>query len=322
MSAAPAWLLAVHGGAGEIPERGEAPAWAALAREGLEASLRAGGGVLRAGGGALAAAVEAVAALEDCPAFNAGRGSVANREGQVEMDAAVMEGTGRRAGAVAGVGALANPVRAALAVLEGSPHVLLAGAGAEAFARDRGLAAADPAELAALARRLAETWARRRGGAARERAVGGTVGAVARDAHGHLAAATSTGGTPGKLPGRLSDSCLPGAGTWADDATCAVSATGWGEMFIRCAFAHEVDALLRHAGLPLEEACARALRAVAALGGAGGCIALDRSGALALPFDTQGMPRGLLAADGAPQLAVHPGEELALPPGSRGPAQP
>jgi isoaspartyl peptidase/L-asparaginase-like protein (Ntn-hydrolase superfamily) len=311
------WLLAVHGGAGEIPAQAEAPAWASRARGGLEEALRAGASVLRAGGPALLAVVEAVAALEDCPAFNAGHGSVANAEGGVEMDAAVMEGAGRRAGAVAAVRALANPVRAALAVLERSPHVLLAGEGAESFARAQGLAAADPARLTATARRLAEDWERRQRAAAEgPRGARGTVGAVARDGRGHLAAATSTGGTPRKLPGRLSDSCLPGAGTWADDATCAVSATGWGELFIRCAFAHEVDALVRHAGLGLEAACARALRAVAELGapgGSGGCIALDRHGALVLPFDTRGMPRGWISTDGTPHLALHPGESLELP---------
>lgn len=316
MAAEAELLLAVHGGAGDVPSEAQDPAWAALARRGIEAALRAGVGVLRAGGPALAAAVEAVAVLEDCEAFNAGRGSVANAEGDVEMDAAVMEGAARRAGAVAGVRALANPVRAALAVLERSPHVLLAGAGAEDFARAQGLAAADPAELAALARRLEAARRARRDSAGAGRASRGTVGAVARGARGQLAAATSTGGMPRKLPGRLSDSCLPGAGIWADDASCAVSATGWGEMFIRCAFAHEVDALLRHAGLALEAACARALRAVADLGGEGGCIAIDRRGVLALPFDTRGMPRGWISAEGAPHVAIHPGEALELPRGA------
>jgi isoaspartyl peptidase/L-asparaginase-like protein (Ntn-hydrolase superfamily) len=204
--------LAVHGGAGDVPSAQTDPTFGHLARRDCEAALAAGWRVLADGGSALDAVIAAVVVLEDCEVLNAGRGSVAGATGLVEMDAAVMEGAGRRAGAVALLRGIAHPVLAARAVMEDGRHVLLAGESAETFARDHGLATVDPAVLEAIA-------ARRR--ATRERPTG-TVGAVAYDAGGHLASATSTGGTPGKLPGRLSDSALVGAGTWADDATCAV----------------------------------------------------------------------------------------------------
>jgi isoaspartyl peptidase/L-asparaginase-like protein (Ntn-hydrolase superfamily) len=283
------FALAVHGGAGDA--RGTDPAWAEAARAGLAESLAAGGAVLAAGGSALDAVVAAVVRLEDCPAFNAGRGSVLNDDGEIEMDAALMEGDARRAGAVAGVQRIANPVRAAQAVLRDGRHVLLAGAGAERFARAAELPACEPGSLVTDARRV--QWQRARGRTARG-GMGGTVGAVARDAAGHLAAATSTGGVSGKLAGRVSDSAQIGAGTWADDATCAVSATGDGDVFIRAAFASRVDAHLRFTGASLADACARALAEVAALGGSGGCIAIARTGAAAMPFLTESMPRGTL----------------------------
>jgi len=204
---------------------------------------------------------------------------------------------GGQAGAVAGVSRIAHPVRAALAVLQDGRHVLLAGAGAESLARARGCREAD-AESFVTARRRAQFERRQASGQ------GGTVGAVARDAQGHLAAATSTGGMSGKLAGRVSDSCQIGAGTWADNASCAVSATGFGEFFVRSAFAHEVDAGMRLGGLPLGTACERALAAVSAAGGSGGCIAVDHAGSLALPFTTARMARGFVDAGGT--LRVEP----------------
>jgi isoaspartyl peptidase/L-asparaginase-like protein (Ntn-hydrolase superfamily) len=284
----------VHGGAGGfagLRERGAAEAL----RDGIADALAAGARVLATGGDAGDAAVAAVASLEDCPLFNAGTGSVLNAAGEVEMDAALMLGAGRRAGAVAGVRRIAHPIEAARAVLRDGRHVLLYGAEAERIARDAGVAAIDPQALIAPARRLQF---------ARSRERGGTVGAVARDRSGRLAAATSTGGLVGKLPGRISDSAQIGCGTWADDATCAVSATGHGEFFIRCAFAREVDALLRHARLDLETACRRALAEVAAQGGHGGCVALDREGNVAMPFDTPAMPRGVVREGEAPRIAL------------------
>jgi isoaspartyl peptidase/L-asparaginase-like protein (Ntn-hydrolase superfamily) len=262
--------------------------------------------------------VAAVCALEDCEWLNAGRGSVLTAEGGVEMDAALMDGAARRAGAVAGLRRVCNPVLAARAVMEHSPHVLLAGEGAERFAQARGLALAPPESFVTELRRAQLARWRERASAP---AGGGTVGAVARDARGHLAAATSTGGMTGKLAGRVSDSALVGAGTFADDATCAVSATGTGDAFIRAGFAHAVDAGLRHAGLALELACERALASVRALGGSGGCAALDREGRVALPFDTPVMARGVIDEEGRPLVAI--GREPTLdrvgqPPGSRG----
>jgi beta-aspartyl-peptidase (threonine type) len=240
-------LIAVHGGAGQPrPADRDAARIAALAR-----SLEAGHGLLVAGGTALDAVVAAVEVLESDGGFNAGRGSVRTAEGTVEMDAGVADGAGRRVGAVAAVRGLRHPVAAARAVLDDGRHVLLAGAGAAEFARVAGLGF-EPDEW------FVDTDV-----------APGTVGAVALDTDGHLAAATSTGGRHGQLPGRVGDSPVPGAGLWADDAICAVSATGEGEAFLRVAFAHEVDARLRLGGQSLEEACGEALERVDAGGGTG-----------------------------------------------------
>lgn len=268
-------VIAVHGGAGSPrPSDRDATRVAALAR-----SLRAGQGLLAAGAAALEAVVAAVEELEADGDFNAGRGSTPTAGGEVEMDAAVADGARRRFGGVAAIRAVRHPVAVARAVLEDGRHVLLAGEGAEAFARRAGLASAP------------DGWFVDRGSA------GDTVGAVALDARGHLAAATSTGGRRGQLPGRVGDSPVPGAGVWADDATGAVSATGIGEAFLRVAFAHEVDALVRIGGFTLEDACHRALGEVTAVGGSGGCIALDRHGTLSMPFTSAVMARGY--ADGS-----------------------
>jgi len=245
--------------------------------------------------------------LERCEVFNAGRGCVLDADGGVGLDAAVMDGNGRRAGGVIGVARIAHPIDAALAVLRDGRHVLLAGQGAERFARAAGLAIVEPDYHITAARRAQLAQLRVRS----ERPPGdGTVGAVACDTAGHLAAATSTGGMAARHPGRVADSGLPGSGTWADDATCAISATGHGEFFIRSAFAHDVHARIRYAGRDLDTACAEALAAVAALGGSGGCIALDARGAIALRFDTPDMPRGLRIGDEAPRIAVYGREEL------------
>jgi isoaspartyl peptidase/L-asparaginase-like protein (Ntn-hydrolase superfamily) len=289
----------VHGGAGGLAGARERATAEAL-RAGLAEALAAGATLLARGGGASDAVVAAVAALEDCPHFNAGTGSVLNAAGEVEMDAALMEGAKRRAGAVAGVRRLAHPIEVARAVLRDGRHVLLFGAEAERLGRAAGVAEIAPEALIVPARRAQHV--RAKGGDSG--GLRGTVGAVARDASGHLAAATSTGGLSGKLAGRISDSAQIGCGTWADDATCAVSATGNGELFIRTAFARHLDALLRYARLPLEDACRRALDEVAALGGHGGCIAIDREGRIAMPFDTPAMPRGFVREDESPHVAL------------------
>lgn len=298
MSAA---VLVVHGGAGSVRRGGpEEPAM----REALRAVIEEGRARLAGGASALEVVEAALRRLEAHALFNAGRGSVLNSAGEVEMDACIMDGATCRAGAVCVVRRLEHPVSAARLVLEKSRHVLLAGAGAEAFALAAGASAVDPGSLVTEQRREQLERARRRTAPGPDHHAGGTVGAVARDAQGHLAAATSTGGLVNKLPGRVSDSALVGSGTWADDATCAVSTTGHGESMIRAAVAHEVDARLRLAGQSLEQACAGALARQAELGGSGGLVALDREGRFATPFTTPAMVRGWIAATGAARVEV------------------
>jgi len=305
------WSLAIHGGAGTIPRAALTGGREAEYRAGLLAALGAGAAVLRAGGPAGEAVVAAVRALEDCPLFNAGRGSTFTSAGTIEMDAALMLGEGR-AGAVTGVTRVRNPITAARAVLEGGRQVLLAGAAADAFAEAEGLDMA-PADYFRTEHRLAQLHAAR----AQDRvaldhdmpapARMGTVGAVARDAAGQLAAATSTGGMTNKRPGRVGDCPVLGAGTWAD-AAVAVSCTGTGEAFIRAAAAHEISARMRHRGETLEQACAQVIGTdVPAAGGRGGLIAVDAAGGVALPFNTEGMYRGSWRAGGAPMVAIHEG---------------
>jgi beta-aspartyl-peptidase (threonine type) len=305
--------LLVHGGAGgragETPDPDRERALAAA----LRASLAAGHGILVDGGSALDAVVAAVAVLEDAPELNAGRGSVLTADGRVQMDACAMDGPSGRAGAVAAVEELASAVAAARLVLERSPHVLLAGPDARAFALAHGAEPARAAWLATPARRRQLEAARARGALELDHDAGeggGTVGAVALDRRGGLAAATSTGGVAGQLAGRVGDSPVPGAGTWAD-ANVAVSATGTGERFLEACFAHEVAARMRLAGASLDEACREALAAVSARGGRGGCIALAADGRAALPFTTVRMLRGAIGsgihqeavgADGQPQV--------------------
>jgi L-asparaginase / beta-aspartyl-peptidase len=256
----------------------------------MRRALTAGRDVLVAGGGALDAVTEAVAALEDDPLFNAGRGSVFTRAGTQEMDACVMDGTDRRAGAVAGILGPRNPVRAARAVMERSHHVLLIGEGALTFCREKGVVFCEPDYFHSEARWLELQRALEDSGRAPSQY--GTVGAVARDRHGNLAAATSTGGMTAKAPGRVGDTPIIGAGTFADNATCAVSATGHGEFFIRYGAAFAIAARLRHGGQSLDQAAQAVIDELAAAGGSGGVIAIDRAGALTLPFNTAGMYRG------------------------------
>ena len=296
------YALAVHGGAGTIRQDASALSRAPSYHEGLRRALVAGRDILAAGGCALDAVTGAVAALEDEPLFNAGRGSVYTAAGTQEMDASVMDGRDRRAGAVAGIFGPRNPILAARAVMEHSRHVLLIGEGALALCREHGVAFAEPAYFCSEERwrELREALAVGRGEASQY----GTVGAVARDGEGNLAAATSTGGMTGKTPGRVGDSPIIGAGTYADNATCAVSATGHGEYFIRYGAAFEIAARLRHAGQSLRQAARAVVAAIAALGGRGGVVAVDRTGALALPFNTAGMYRGYVRADGRIHIAI------------------
>jgi len=303
------FALAVHGGAGTILRSKMSPEREAAYHAGLRRSLEAGRAVLADGGSALDAVSAAVMALEDEPLFNAGRGAVFTSGGRQEMDASVMNGHDRSAGAVAGICGPRNPILAARAVMEHSGHVVLIGESAMDFCRAQGLVFEEAAYFHTEQRwqALQETLAMRRSGRddGDESRKHGTVGAVARDRSGNLAAATSTGGMTGKMPGRVGDTPVIGAGTWADD-TCAVSATGHGEIFIRYAAAHEIAARMRHAGRSLEEAArAVVIDLLAPAGGSGGVIAVDRAGNLSLPFNCSGMYRGVARGDSRILTAIY-----------------
>ncbi len=292
------WALAVHGGAGLIRRESLTPQREAACRQGLSASIEAGVDVLQAGGTALDAAEAAVLVLEDDPHFNAGRGAVLAEGGRIELDAAVMTGHDRRAGAVGMASLPRNPVRLARAVLQATPHVLLVGEGADRLAREQGLDVADQAWFV-VPERLAQYEKAAASGAftldhgSDDKDVYGTVGAVACDARGHVAAATSTGGMVNKRRGRLGDSPIIGAGTFAWDATCAISGTGHGEPFVRLGVAARVSAYMELLGLSLADATERVIRDdLPGLGGQGGLIAVDAAGRVALPFNTAGMFRG------------------------------
>lgn len=277
--------LIVHGGAGlAVPEL------QAAQRIGCAAAVDRGWRLLARGGSALDAVCEAVAVLEDDPAFNAGVGSCLTAAGTVEMDASVMEGTTLRAGAVATVRTVRHPVRLARAILEDNRHVMLVGAAAEAFAPRAGLDRCRPDDLITPGQR--ERWRRRQGGTGN-----GTVGAVAIDAAGHLAAATSTGGVDGKLPGRVGDSALIGAGTYADDRLGAVSATGHGEAIIRVGLAQWVVEALREGWDPLSASRAGMARLAGRVAGGGGLITIDALGRLAHACNTPHMGVGYMRAD-------------------------
>ncbi len=278
--------LVLHGGAGPLEGRDHGRQVAHM--RGL---IEAGRDRLAAGAGALDVVVETIAALEASGLYVAGRGASPNLAGVYELDASLMHGPTRRAGAVAALAGFASPIRAARAVMEATPHVLVAGAGAAAFAAAQGLEAiADPQSWFTPSWRETEISA--------TGALVGTVGAVALDETGALAAGTSTGGTFGKLPGRVGDSPIPGAGVWADDRV-AVSCTGHGEMFIRAAVAVQIAGRMRFGGEALAAAAWAALDDVRALGGDGGLIALSAEGDIVMPFNSQGMKRASLGAGGA-----------------------
>ena len=269
----------------------------------LGAALRAGYAVLAGGGKSLDAVIATVVQLEDDPLFNAGRGAVFNAAGRHELDAAVMDGATTRAGAVAGVRRVKNPILAARAVMERTPHVLLVGTAADRFARAAGLTMV-PAGYFSTAPRAAALARARADAAATAADRHGTVGAVALDRAGNLAAATSTGGFTNKMPGRVGDSPLVGAGVYADNGACAVSATGSGEHFIRAVLAYDVAARMRYRGEALGPAARRALSRAADIGGDGGLIAVDRAGRIAMPFNSEGMYRGY-AKNGRCHTAIY-----------------
>jgi beta-aspartyl-peptidase (threonine type) len=291
------WSLVIHGGAGIIERDKVTPEKEAAVRAGLDAALAAGSKVLDAGGTSLDAVEAAVKVLEDDPNFNAGRGAVFTWDGRNELDAAIMDGRTRMAGAVTGVTTTRSPVSAARAVMEKSRHVFLSGAGADQFAKEQGLEQVDNGFFATPERhrQLDEMKAKQLSWYDVDRKYG-TVGAVALDKHGNVAAATSTGGMTGKRWGRIGDAPVIGAGTYADNRACAVSATGSGEYFIREGVAHEICARVRFKGENLKAAADAVMAETGALGGDGGVIVTGPTGEMAWSFNTPGMYRGKVSA--------------------------
>ena len=288
------WKLVIHGGSGSMRRGGLIAELDEAGRVGLNAALDAGGAILEGGGSALDAVEAASRVLEEDPCFNAGRGSVLAYDGHVELDASIMEGSSRRCGAVAGLRSTRAPISAARAVMEQSPHVLMSYEGADDFACEAGLEQVPNRWFVTPERRRQLEELLAQGANAFDTDIKyGTVGAVAVDTHGHVAAATSTGGLTAKRWGRIGDSPLIGAGTYADDRAAAVSATGLGEVFIRAAAAHELCARVRIGGSGIQEALDGVLEDIMVLGGNGGLIAVSPSGEAAWGFTTPGMYRGL-----------------------------
>ncbi|HMH27367.1 MAG TPA: isoaspartyl peptidase/L-asparaginase [Steroidobacteraceae bacterium] len=300
--------MAIHGGAGTLPRAEMSGEAERQYRAGLREAIDAGYAVLHDGGTSLDAVTRAVVLLEDNPLFNAGRGSVFTLDGRNELDASIMEGRTLKAGAVCGLTRIRNPVELARAVMEKSEHVMLAGAGAEEFASSQGFSFVPHSYFHTAAR-----WAqleRIRGGeiglSGHTISHVGTVGAVALDTFGHLAAATSTGGMTGKRFQRIGDSPVIGAGTYADDRSCAVSATGHGEIFVRAAVAHDICARMRFGGRGVVEAVREVIfEELPALGGEGGVIAIDAQGEMAMEFNSEGMFRASRKAGEEAQLAIY-----------------
>jgi len=300
------YALAVHGGAGAVPRAALTPEREARYREGLERALDAGYALLEGGGSSLDAVTTAVRILEDDPLFNAGHGAALTRDGAAELDAAIMDGRQLRAGAVASVRHVRNPIELARRVMEKSRHVLLVGAGAEEFALEEKFQLV-PNLYFRTAERVEQLEAEQRGARVSDLvpSTRGTVGAVARDTAGNLAAATSTGGMTNKRPGLVGDSPIIGAGTYAKNGVCAVSATGHGEYFIRAVAAHHVCTAVEYRGLSLEQAVREVLQVLSGLGGDGGLIAVDRDGVPVMQFSTDGMFRGARDAGGRREIAVY-----------------
>jgi len=312
MAATP--MLVIHGGAGVIakevtPEREKA------VRAGLQRALESGYAQLKSGKPALDAVTAVITVLEDDPNFNAGKGAVFNHDGRNELDASIMDGATLRAGSVANVHRIKNPILLARAVMEQSPHVMLTGDGAEQFAQSIGMPLVEPKYFY-----TEERWQQLQKALGEEKAKGadskdvdpgktphhGTVGAVALDTQGRLAAGTSTGGMTNKRYGRVGDSPVIGAGTYAN-GRCAVSATGWGEFYIRANAAHDICARVEYKGEPLGQAADDVvLGVIPKLGGDGGVIALDAAGNIAMPFNTEGMYRGWVDKDGKVHIAIFP----------------
>jgi L-asparaginase / beta-aspartyl-peptidase len=308
------FAIAIHGGAGTILRQNLTPEKDRSYRKALEESLLAGYTILKKDGSSLDAVEAAVIVMEDFPLFNAGKGSVFTADGIIEMDAAIMNGSDLKAGAVAAVRTIKNPIQAARAVMEKSSHVLLAGEGAEQFAKQCGLELVDASYFFNN-----ERWEQLQKAKGLESNVHiadepyssenrekkfGTVGAVALDRYGNLAAATSTGGMTNKKFGRIGDTPLIGAGTYSNNKTCAVSGTGYGEYFMRGVIAYDISALMDYKGMTLQQATQKAMEKLAAMGGSGGVIAIDNKGNISQPFISEGMYRGYIDKNGEMKVAI------------------
>lgn len=305
--------LVIHGGAGNILRENLTPEKEAAYRERLTAALDSGYAVLQRGGKSTHAVIAAIRIMEDSPLFNAGKGAVFTSEGINELDAAIMDGSNLMAGAVAGVTTIKNPITAAYAVMTKSEHVMLTGKGAEKFAGEQGLEIVPNSYFFDSTRyeQLLKAKANEKNREAQwidpyiKDKKFGTVGCVALDQYGNLAAGTSTGGMTNKKYGRVGDAPIIGAGTYAENATCAVSGTGWGEFYIRLSAAHDIASLMKYAGLTVQQAADSViLKKLPALGGNGGAIVLDRQGNFALPFCTPGMYRGYITRKGEGKVFI------------------
>ncbi|MBI6215450.1 isoaspartyl peptidase/L-asparaginase family protein [Proteus sp. DFP240708] len=312
--------LVIHGGAGTITKDTITPEQEKEYKEKLTEALNAGYAVLNSGGTSIEAVQKSINVMEDSPLFNAGKGAVFTHDGRNELDASIMDGKTRKAGAVAGVTTVKNPINAAIAVMEKSPHVMMVSNGADLFAKEQGLTIVDPSYF-----RTEHRWQQLQKAIEKEQVVldhdgktaalfvdpmmydykYGTVGAIALDQHGNLAAGTSTGGMTNKRYGRVGDSPIIGAGNYADNETVAVSATGSGEMFIRTLTAFNIAAQVKYKNLPLEEAAQNALDEVKAIDGSGGVIVLDKTGNYTMSFNSEGMYRGTIGNDGKPVVAIY-----------------
>ncbi len=313
----PRFALAIHGGAGVIPKENMTPEREAAYRGALAQALQSGHAILKSGGTSMDAVVVAIKILEDSPLFNAGRGAVLTSKGTVELDASLMEGKERRAGAVAGVTKIKNPIEAARLVMEKSPHVLMIGEGAEKFLRGEKITFISPRYFITTERKeqLKRIQREEKIKAKESKSAFqniepenliGTVGAVAVDQYGNLAAGTSTGGMVNKKFGRVGDSPIIGAGTYADNKTCAVSATGHGEFFIRAAVAHDISALIEYKKMKAQEAADEVvMKKLKDFGGTGGVIVMDATGNIAMPFNTPAMHRGYIREDGKAFVAIY-----------------
>ncbi|OON68985.1 isoaspartyl peptidase/L-asparaginase family protein [Hymenobacter sp. CRA2] len=336
--------LVIHGGAGTITRQNMTPEKEKAYTEALNQALQTGYAVLKRGGTSIEAVEATVRVMEDSPLFNAGKGAVFTHDGRNELDAAIMDGATLKAGSVAGVTTVRNPISAARAVMEKSEHVMLMGPGAEVFAKEKGLDIVEPSyfytearyqqlqkaiaaekgavtdqlntptKAAAPAAEPTKVKVKQKGGKPQgaleppiftEGRKYGTVGAVALDQYGNLAAATSTGGMTNKRYGRVGDAPIIGAGTYADNQSCAISCTGWGEFFIRATVARDIAARMEYGRAPLGTAAQATIDKVARLGGDGGLIGLDRQGNITMPFNSEGMYRGFIKANGQTQVLIY-----------------